>query len=147
MSYCSQCSAVGGYAGFFDELQKVFQVAVPTVGGLQGFTAGQNDGGGLIGGLIGGLSGVAKGFASVTPKPVTYSPTGVSMPIYQDSLLGTPQQQNVMPQIIPYAQQYPQTYILPTQTTTTTAGIDPKWLLYGGVAFAALLTIILATRK
>lgn len=139
MSYCSQCAAVGGYAGFFDELQKVFQVAAPVVGGLQGFTAGYNDSGSIMSGITTGLTGVAKGYASVTPQPVTYSPTGVPMPIRTDSLLGTPQQQNVMPQTFQY--------ILPTQTTTTTAAIDPKWLLYGGLAFAALLTVILATRK
>lgn len=163
MAYACGCNNFAGYSGFFDEFLKISEVALPTVGGLQGLQAGYNDGD-ILGGLLGGLKGVTTGYQQVaqlkqpvvqTVPPTARPASGVSMPVVYDSLLGglplvatqTPvtSPAGMTPQQIA-AQHAAQLQALYNAEQAKTSSTTNKMLLYGGLGVGALVLLLIATR-
>jgi hypothetical protein len=155
MAYACACN-VSGYSGFFDEFQKIARIALPTVGGLKGLTAGY-DQDGIWGAVKGALGGVAQGYQSLTPPPPppridpppqqVKSPTGVPMmPSGYDSLLGPETQVRYTYYTPAPAPQQPTNIVLPAPQTTQAEIDRNKILFYGGLGLGAVLLIAIITR-
>ena len=154
----SCCESYSGYSGFLDEFQKITTLALPVVGGLKGFTAGYNDSG-FMGGIAGGLGGVASGFQSAAQafqQPVKTA-TGISLPPTgaPTTVTGSSPyivQQPVFPNYLQPVTVTPPTYVNPSvamvaASPNTTFGVDNKTLMYAGLGFGALLTLVIILRR
>lgn len=111
-----------------------------------------------MGGISGGLGGVASGFqsaAKVFQQPVTTA-TGISLPPTGAPVTVQGSSPYIVPQ--PTFPDYfrplinPPTYVNPSvaavaASPNTTFGVDNKTLMYAGLGFGALLTLVIILRR